>query len=240
MNKLLAALRGVLRECWRLGMMDAEEYRRAVDLEPARGERLPRGRCLEAGEIRALVEACGATASGVRNAALLGVLVATGIRRSELVALDLEDVAVEAERASLRVLGKGDKERLGYLTGGALAAFEDWLLVRGSAPGPLFCPVTKGRQGRALLGERLSPEAVAEVLERLGRRAKVRAFSPHDLRRSLASSLLDAGADLVAVQGLLGHASVTTTARYDRRGERARERAASLVHFPYRRTTAGR
>ena len=97
-------------------------------------------------------------------------------------------------------------------------------------------------KGGKLRPRRLSAQAMLYVTRRRGRGAGVERFSPHDLRRSFISDLLDAGADLSTVQKLAGHAQVQTTARYDRRGETAKQQAADLLHVPYssRRTLRGR
>jgi integrase len=230
-NRHLAALRGVLKEAWRLGLLAAEEYTRAVDIESVRGERLPRGRELTPGELRALFEACAARggAAGARDAALTAILYGCGLRRAEAVALDVDHYNREDGELVVRS-GKGRKDRLVYAAAGGRAAVEAWLVWRGLESGALLCPVTKG--GR-VLPRPMSAHNVLHLMRRIAGAAHVVEFSPHDLRRTFVSNLLDAGADIATVRGLAGHASITTTARYDRRGERAKRRAADLISVPY-------
>jgi site-specific recombinase XerD len=232
-NKVLAALRGVLKECWRLEYMSAEDFRRAADIPTAKSQTLPRGRALSSGEIAALMAACGRDSSpaGIRDAALTAVLYGAGLRRSEAVGLDINDYNLETGELTIRG-GKGRKDRLGYATNGSADALRDWLDARGSDPGPLFCNVNKG--GRITI-HRLTDQAVLHILRKRADEAGVAPFSPHDLRRSFISDLLDAGADISTAQKLAGHSNVQTTARYDRRGEATKRKAAELLHVPYLR-----
>ena len=229
-NKMLAALKGVLKAAWRLGQMDTESYLRAVDISSVRGSTLPRGRALGAGEMSALFTACtsDSSARGARDAALLGVLYGSGLRRSEAVALDVTDY--EAETGSLTVRsGKGNKARLVYVADGAREALTAWLCARGRKSGPLFVPVFASGRMKA---RRLNDQAVMDILCKRAREARVQNVSPHDLRRTFISNLLGAGADLVTVQKMAGHANVTTTARYDRRDEVSKRKASQLIHVP--------
>jgi site-specific recombinase XerD len=230
-NKHLAALRGVLREAWRLGLLSAEDYHRAVDLPGIKATTLPRGRALTRRELRALFRACQADPrpSGARDAALLAVLYGAGLRRSEVVALDLAGYDTETGALTIRA-AKGRKDRIAYATNGSRAAIEAWLRIRGMEPGALFWPVD---QAGRMTARRMTAQSVLEMLQRRARQARVQRFSPHDLRRTFISDLLDAGADITTVAGLAGHASVTTTARYDRRGEETKRRTAELLVVPF-------
>ena len=229
-NKFLCALRRVLKEAWRLGLVSAEEYARAADLDSVTGETVPAGRELASGEVNGLMLACenDPTAAGARDAAIVALLYAAGLRRDEVTRLDLEDYDQETGR--LLIVGKRNKERTAYLKGGAAAAMRDWLELRGPWSGALFYPVNKGGK---LDPRRMTNQAIYNLLAKRAALAGVRKFSPHDMRRTFVSDLLDAGADIATVAKMAGHASVTTTGRYDRRGEEAKQKAAELLHVPY-------
>jgi integrase/recombinase XerD len=233
-NLMINALRMVLKEAWQLGLMEAEEYHRAANLRTVRADPLLRGRALKPGEIMALLRACEDDPSdlGARDGALICVLAGAGLRRSELVKLDLADYDPESGALTVRG-GKGNKDRVTYLASGAGEALADWLMVRGSEAGPLFCPIRRG--GHLQLEKRMVAQSVLDILATRAEEAGVAAFSPHDLRRTFISELLEAGADIAVAQKLAGHASVTTTTKYDRRGEVAKRKAVGLMHLPYQR-----
>lgn len=233
-NLALCGLRRIARAAFNMSLMDSEEYQRIRNVEPVRGGRLLRGRALSSGEIGALMQACANDEgpAGVRDAALIAVLYACGLRRAEVVALDL--AAYNAESGELVVRGKGNRERNLFLDNGAFDALAGWLEVRGDEPGPVFVPIDKA--GRIGTG-RMTAQAVYKMLKKRAAQAKVKDFSPHDLRRSFISDQLDAGTDIVTVQAMAGHASPGTTAKYDRRGDEAKKRAARALHVPYQRRT---
>jgi integrase len=162
-NKVLAALRGVIETAWRLGYLDADVFRRATDLPPVRGSTVPAGRDLTPGELRALFSVCGADPrpAGARDAAALAICYGALLRRSEAVAVDLADLNAEAGSITVRS-GKGAKGRVAYASAGSWAAIDDWLRIRGDAPGPLLLPITKG--GRVVL-RRMTDQALSRACE---------------------------------------------------------------------------
>jgi len=230
-NRLLSALRGVLKEAWRLGLMSAEDYQRAIDIANIKGETVPAGRELSQGELMALVQACKKDHSpaGVRDAAILGLLYTCGLRRAELVGLDQSDFDSDTGQLIVRV-GKGRKGRTVYVTGGAHHALTAWLIVCGSSGGALFLPIQKGGK---ITERRMNAQSIYDMLRKRGMQAGVKAFSPHDLRRTFVGDMLECGVDISTVASIAGHASVDTTRRYDRRPEAIKKTAAGKLHFPY-------
>ncbi|MGL5849647.1 MAG: site-specific tyrosine recombinase XerD [Phycicoccus sp.] len=187
-----------------------------VDGDPARGVHPPRPpsrlpKAISVDEVRRLLEAAavGDTPTALRDRALLEVLYGTGARISEAVGLDIDDIGPDL----VRLRGKGDKERLVPLGSYAADALAAWqvrgrpvLAARGRGAPAIFLGARGGRLGRQ--GAWSALQATAERA-RLGGRV-----SPHTLRHSFATHLLDGGADVRVVQELLGHASVTTTQVY--------------------------
>ncbi|WP_027718403.1 tyrosine recombinase XerC [Desulfovirgula thermocuniculi] len=203
----LAAWRSFLRYLAREGVLEANP---AGLLSAPRGERrLPK--FLYADQCRALVEApVPDNPLGCRDRALLETLYATGIRVGELVALNLGDV--DLERAAVRVYGKGARERVAFLGSFAVRALKAYLATGRPA-------LAGARTNEALFlnrrGGRLSARGVRKVLDKYVNQLSLELkVSPHVLRHSFATHLLDRGADLRAVQELLGHARLSTTQVY--------------------------
>ena len=175
---------------------------------PAVRRRLPT--VLDQGQASAVMEAAVGDGgpTSIRDRCLLELLYATGIRVSELCALDLVDV--DHDRRTVRVMGKGRKERVVPFGVPAAHALQQWLGVREHFAGPA--------SGGALLlgvqGRRIDPRTVRTVVDRATVNAGVPRLAPHGLRHSAATHVLEGGADLRAVQELLGHASLATTQRY--------------------------
>ncbi len=241
-NVTLSAMRGVAKACWLAGEMGAEDYQRIAALKGVKQSRLPAGRLLGPGELQALFSRCARDAeegnpAGPRDAALLGVLYAGGLRREEASTLSVADVDVATGEVVVRA-GEGNKDRNVYLAVGAKAAMSDWLELRGEAPGPLWSRVRKGGH-LALPVTGMSDRSIGDLCHRRAAWSGLKPFTPHDLRRTFISNLLDGGVDLVTVQRLAGHSSPATTGRYGRRGEAAKKKAATAIHVAYEQGQRG-
>lgn len=173
--------------------------------------RLPKA--LTVSEVEDLINANGDDVAGIRNRALIELLYATGARVSEIVQLDVSDVGRGDSSVTIKVRGKGGKERLVPVGTFAQSALDQYLtrsrpsLNRKLSEKALFLNENRG--------SRLSRQSAWQiVLDSANRSGLTRSISPHALRHSFATHLLDGGADIRVVQELLGHSSVTTTQIY--------------------------
>lgn len=211
--RTVVAVRG-LHKFWALEGVTTTDP--ASDVHPPMpGKRLPKA--ISVDEVTRILEAAGTdTATGLRDRALLEFLYSTGARISEAVGLDVDDISLqdlEAGPAVVRLFGKGSKERLVPL-GSYGARALDAYLVRGR---PLLAAKGKGTPALFLnaRGGRISRQSAWTILKAAADKANItKDVSPHTLRHSFATHLLEGGADVRVVQELLGHASVTTTQVY--------------------------
>jgi integrase/recombinase XerC len=228
----LSAIRAFGRYLRREGLLEGDPA--ALVGTPKREQRIPNH--LAVAEMSAMLEAPDTSGPlGRRDQAILELFYASGLRLSELVGLDLDDVNVSGR--VVRVLGKGRKERIVPFNPTAAAAIRAWLgdreqflrpVVQGARPGsdrgqtrvrpgsdPAVSARSRTRAREPLFlnyrGGRLSTRSVDTIVRRYSTRTGI---SPHALRHSFATHLLEAGADLRAIQELLGHARLSTTQRY--------------------------
>jgi integrase/recombinase XerD len=195
-----------------LALEGATETDPAVGVAPPKvPKRLPKA--ISITEVESLLAAAGLgdTPASLRDRAMLEVLYGAGARISEAVGLDLDDI--DLEQGSVRLFGKGSKERivpLGRYAGQALTAYtvraRPTMASRGKGTPALFLNLRGGR-----LSRQGAWAAIHSAAERAGLQKTV---SPHTLRHSFATHMLDGGADIRVVQELLGHSSVTTTQIY--------------------------
>jgi len=227
-NLHIHAMRGIARGAWQLGLLTTDEYERIKDLPVLRYARPLRGREVPSEERLALFEVdFGHETYSARNRFVIGLAYLGGLRRSEIAALRIEDLALDPP--AVRVHGKGDKVREVPLSYDIVTFATAWLSLRSDTSGALVCRIA--RDGTPRPEAFVSGETIRQILVTACQRAGVPLCSPHDLRRTYAGDLLDAGVDLVTVARLMGHAAPTTTARYDRRGARAARDAAERLRL---------
>jgi integrase/recombinase XerC len=202
MARHLSALRSFFKYLMREGIVQANPARSVAT--PKREKHLPA--VLQTADIAILFEQPDDSLLGTRDRAWLELLYASGLRISELVAIDFDDIELRSRLVKVR--GKGSKERIVPFGSKAEAAIRAYLAVRGELDDEPALFVN-------YRGHRITARSVRRLFERYVRAASLRAgVSPHTLRHSFATHLLNAGADLRAIQELLGHASLSTTQKY--------------------------
>lgn len=197
-NKMLSALRGVLKECWRLEQMTVEELHRASDVPPVKESRAePAGQLVSDASLW-LVDI---HLTNMRDKALLWTLVTCGLRREEAASLRWSDLDFKPNQITMTVHGKGNKIRIVPVPDNTAERLNRMMMTTPS---------------KHVFG--CSASRIWQILRAASFDAGVTPpVTPHDLRRTYASKLLGAGVDLPTVQRLMGHADPKTTSGYDRR-----------------------
>ncbi len=226
-NLALSAVRGVMKACFHLKLIAAEQMLSLNNMGAVRSQRLPSGRSLTKAELAKLYRRCSQdkTAIGKRDYAVITLLLATGIRRSEAIAITIDDYNAKTGVLNIQS-GKGDKQRTAYLNTESRAVIRQWLGVRGSHSGNLFNPVTKTG---TILNKGLSSQAIYDIIQQRSEQAGIAPVRPHDLRRTFVTQLLDAGVDLNTTRQLAGHNDIQTTARYDCRNQKSQKKAVQQL-----------
>lgn len=221
------AVRGVMNEAWRMSLITQEHLLKMRTVKASAGTRLVQGRNLRRTLIREMMEACAADPrpQGLRDAAVIGILYGSGMRKSESVNLDLAQVDF-AER-SLRVIGKGNKELVKYAPDWAFAKLQAWLAFRreqlkeGEEDDSFL--FNRIRRGSHITRERITKHAIYYIARQRGEQVGVK-IMPHDFRRSFITRVIEEH-DLSIAQKLAHHTNIQTTASYDVRDDNERRRA---------------
>lgn len=228
-NKHLVALRQILIQCRRLGLITADDCANAIDVASIKSQRLPAGRAASNEEVETLFRSIRRTdCIGMRNKAILALMVYGGLRRSEVVGLKLSAYVPIEEQ--LTVIGKGDKERIVPVVHQLRNYLGSWLMLRGAEEGLLICKCD--RHGNVYPTKSITAQNTFTILDRAAKRAGIPHLSPHDLRRTLITEALDRGVDSNLLSEIVGHNDSETTKRYDRRPAKTRLNAMKAAFNP--------
>jgi len=221
------AVRGVMNEAWRMSLISQDHLLKMRSVKAAPGTRLGQGRNLRRSLIRELMEVCAADPrpQGLRDAAVIGILYGSGMRKSESVNLDLAQI--NFEERSLRVTGKGNKALIKYAPAWAFEKLTAWLdfrreQLKDGEQDDTFL-FNRIRRGSHITRERITKHAIYYIARQRGEQVGVK-IMPHDFRRSFITRVIEEH-DLSIAQKLAHHSNIQTTASYDVRDDNERRRA---------------
>jgi site-specific recombinase XerD len=227
-NGYLSAIKGVMRESWMMQLITSETWTAIKEVKSFKGSRVVAGRSLSRQEIDRLLEING-TPKGLRDRAIFALLIGTGLRRAEIINLNYEDI--DFEQSTAIAMTKGNLQQVKHMPTFTHIYLKDWLEVRGTARGALFYRFYRSNidNTASMSAKRMTPQAIYHILTTTAQKIGLEFMTPHDLRRTFATALLESGEDLLTVRDAMGHTSVVTTQRYDKRGEEKVKKAAKSM-----------
>ncbi|MCX2193087.1 site-specific integrase [Pantoea agglomerans] len=228
-NMALSALRGVAQTAFNLNCMDAEALARIRSVKRVSGDIQRRGRALDRQEIRTLIQAAKQHPQHVRrcrDTAIVLTLCGTGLRAGELVKLERRDY----DNGILTVRqGKGRKYREIHVADAVDKAIRKWLKASvNEADSALFSRIK--RNGKTA-GQPLTTTGLTGILAELQHTSGIARFTPHDMRRTFITRLLEQGVDINTIRQLAGHRDISTTTRYDYPGDNIKAKASKNFRF---------
>jgi len=235
-NRAMSAIRNVVKVGVLMGLVSENQLIQltAVKLEKTSQHQ---GHPLNATKVTTLFRYLAKDTSiiGVRNQAIFAVLLGAGLRRSEVVALKLSDLALDEQHLVVRK-GKGNKRRVAFLPKWCITHINSWLLVRGFDTTYMFNPVNKSN--RINISKGISTESIYLLVRTAAKHAELGTVSPHDLRRTYITRLLEQNIDLNTVRMMAGHEDISTTVVYDKRDNKVMRQAASSLRYEENRESS--
>jgi site-specific recombinase XerD len=229
-NMMLSAIKSLMQTCFNMDLISADQLAKIKSVDRVHGTAQRKGRGLSKEEINALLKAAEDSehsSKRLRDKAIIMVACGAGLRSFELAELTMDDIDTKNGILTVRK-GKGRKVRQIHLAKPVLTSLKKWIAIRDQHEGALFSKIDRygGIQQR-----HLSTSGIAHLFESLQQTANIDAFSPHDLRRTFITQLLNQGVDMNTVRQLAGHSDITTTARYDCRAESVGQKASKRLSF---------
>lgn len=211
LNRYLSALKGVAKYAYKSGLISNEDHEHIKEIKGTKGSHKSKGRALEMEELNALLDHCfhKEGSKALRDATVMALIYGSGLRRSE--AANLTFSALDLKERTIKILGKGNKTRVISLNERTSDMLNLYLEMRGHDEGPLFVRIKKGG---AVTKLPISPQAIYDIVIMRYKEAGLTRLSPHDLRHTFATSLLESGTTLAVVQQLLDHENIETTTGY--------------------------
>ncbi|MGV2871393.1 tyrosine-type recombinase/integrase, partial [Colwellia sp. E150_009] len=202
-NLTLSALKNVAYECWKQDVISIENYTRIKTIKKIKGTRAASGRVLTFDEITKIQNHFKNKKDNksIRNYALFALGIGCGLRRGELLSLNTTDI----KNNHITIHGKGNKSRKIYLPSFTIVAVKRLLENINARNKPLFSKILKSDE---ITNKRISSMGISTILEQIINNTKINYFTAHDMRRTFATTLLEVGADKIAVQKLMGHSSL--------------------------------
>lgn len=228
-NRAMSAIRNVVKVGVIMGLVPENQLIQlsAIKLEKTSQHQ---GNPLNATQVSTLFNHLAKRTSiiDVRNQAIFALLLGAGLRRSELVSLKLNDLALSESHLVVQK-GKGNKRRTAFLPKWCIEHIHTWLMLRGHDAGYLFNPVNKSN--RINLTRDITTESVYLLVRHTAKHVGLGNVSPHDLRRTYITRLLEQNIDLNTVRLMAGHEDISTTVVYDKRDNKVMQQAASALSY---------